>query len=660
MGSINISEVLKKAVQAIDKEIEAVLERPSEEILYKGVFTDGPSGTFRYVFPCTNPSIQYAEKVLVECNGKQAEAVPLDYSDQKITLGFEDSFGKEIATAHLSWENDFILRCIKSRLLQISETDEASGARIARMLSPEEVSADENPDIINDGLRNSAQVHAMKMAVSQPVSFIWGPPGTGKTATLGFIIASYLKAGKRVLFASNTNRAVDIGVLSTIQALLYDNPMVDLTNCTRFGESVISDQRLDQVLFEHQIEKFLAERKDKAVSLATTLDQWRSAEKEIEQKIRDGYHIDEAQEHQLIALQQAIQKHGGAEALEEKIADLATRTHATEFRFLRKKNLVAATLAKVCTSELLHDAEFDAVVVDESSMASLPFLLVLAAMARKHLVLVGDPMQLPPIAITSNFEARSFLEQDIYALLSGARTIGEYFEWHDKNPGITAFFDVQFRLKEDLADIISDIFYEGRLKTHEKKSVATNGKKSLSAQVIDSSPLIPEIIQDNSRAGFRPVNKVHHKILEELLRKLVQSGHARQEDIGIIVPFRSSVWTVRQMLRDKGFGEIEVGTIHTFQGREKEVIVFDTVMAADAQHGFPRHYSVRPFDEDKNGLAVPRLLNVAFSRCKQNMFVIADMNHIQKVYSGKFLHRLLMAMGRFSLERLGLSSVGQS
>ena len=65
--------------------------------------------------------------------------------------------------------------------------------------------------IAQDGHRNDAQKDAIEKALTNRTVFIWGPPGTGKTATLGYIIANYLEQGKSVLFASNTNRAVDVG-----------------------------------------------------------------------------------------------------------------------------------------------------------------------------------------------------------------------------------------------------------------------------------------------------------------------------------------------------------------------------------------------------------------------------------------------------------------
>jgi len=72
------------------------------------------------------------------------------------------------------------------------------------------------------------------------------------------------------------------------------------------------------------------------------------------------------------------------------------------------------------------------------------------------------------------------------------------------------------------------------------------------------------------------------------------------------------------------------------------VIIFDTMMTGEPnQYGKIRHYTVRPFDEEKNGLSVPRLLNVALSRAKDRLILVADLRHIEAVYSAKFLGRLV-------------------
>jgi DNA replication ATP-dependent helicase Dna2 len=57
---------------------------------------------------------------------------------------------------------------------------------------------------------NPAQNEAVQMAVgAQDVALVHGPPGTGKTYTLGQIVRALVERGDRVLLSAFTNRAVD-------------------------------------------------------------------------------------------------------------------------------------------------------------------------------------------------------------------------------------------------------------------------------------------------------------------------------------------------------------------------------------------------------------------------------------------------------------------
>lgn len=67
------------------------------------------------------------------------------------------------------------------------------------------------------------------------------------------------------------------------------------------------------------------------------------------------------------------------------------------------------------------------------------------------------------------------------------------------------------------------------------------------------------------------------------------------DEIGIITPYNNQVNAIRQQLPD-----IEVGTVHKFQGREKEVIIMSVVSN-----------QINDFIDD------PHLINVAVSRAKK-------------------------------------------
>lgn len=54
------------------------------------------------------------------------------------------------------------------------------------------------------------QLSAKKHAISQPISLIWGPPGTGKTHVMSEIAIEFLKQGKTVLIVSHSNVCLEI------------------------------------------------------------------------------------------------------------------------------------------------------------------------------------------------------------------------------------------------------------------------------------------------------------------------------------------------------------------------------------------------------------------------------------------------------------------
>ncbi|SHF30675.1 AAA domain-containing protein [Fodinibius roseus] len=650
MSDKKVKKLIKRALEAVNAEIEAVREKPAHEVLFDGVLSDHhPPGVFYYEFESKNTSLRFAEIIRAEMEGyeEEFELYPVEISEEKAILHFPHNFGGTLPKVTLEWENDFILRRLRTELQKILDREDRQvRERIGRLFYPDadrHHSKDPDTRVLDDSRRNDAQHESLLKALQNKVLYVWGPPGTGKTSTLGFMIANYLIKGKRVLFAANTNRAVDVGLLSALEALTAVEKEHLEEKATRFGEMALDSERLETVLFDRHIEKKAKEQERQAADLSNLLGKYQKLQKEIDNLMDHGESVPQELDDEIARLGERLDKHGGEAALEEKVDRLIS---VNERRELEGMQLVATTLAKVCTSDLFDGQEFDAVVIDEASMANLPYLMVLTAMAGDHIVVVGDPMQLPPIAITGDMEARQFLEEDIFTYASKAKSTEDLFAWHDRNRPLTTFFDTQYRLNKDLAEVLSSVFYEGRLKTaapgnERKMTSAPTTAKAPTVHVIDSQKYGPELTQKDEGRGFSPVNEVHSVILTRILKRLILQNHVPMEEIGVIVPFRSTVYDIRGELYEQGLDVVEVGTIHTFQGREKKVIIFDTVMSGEDSYGRRRHYSVRPFDEEKNGLAVPRLLNVALSRSKDRLVILADMDHINKVYANKFLGELL-------------------
>ena len=84
---------------------------------------------------------------------------------------------------------------------------------------------------------NPLQADALRVVATKPVTYIWGPPGTGKTVTMGSLVAALANLGQKVLLVSNTNLAVDTALEQcldrfTVATTLTDGVML------RLGEMV--------------------------------------------------------------------------------------------------------------------------------------------------------------------------------------------------------------------------------------------------------------------------------------------------------------------------------------------------------------------------------------------------------------------------------------
>lgn len=647
-GTKKVRKLLKEAIAAIEDEISAVQQHPRRDVLTAPEFLEEEED-FTYRFESTNPSFEHVDELTLISADPPITGEVVRMDEKHIIIRFEKRPKEPFIQGEVEWVNDFVLQRTLEQLEYLSSAgDSAQIERLTEIFGEVPESGEAVEQILHDGYRNEAQQQAIQKAMSNRVTYVWGPPGTGKTATLGYIVANYIKAGMKVLFASNTNRAVDVGLLSVMQALQQLQMQVETDRITRFGDAALESELLSRLSFEEQLD---ARRREIIGQTLDTNQQMRLKQlDEMRAKLEKSGRKMPAKlqnEYEMLTLQlDGSGKEDAAEAAQSELEQL-------RYRELVRKKLIATTLARVCTSDILPTLNFDAVVIDEASMASIPYILVLASRSKAHIVFAGDPMQLPPIATTNTAKHRDFLEKDVYTMASEADSMEQLFVWKDENPGITCFFDTQYRLEDDLAEVISEVFYDGRLKSGKAQAIihapsqqlslqdVRSPKSDVSVHLVNTTRYGPWIDTPKSEYGFRPVNQVHRDLVLELVKRLVQKEQLHPSQIGIIVPFRSVVWDYRRELYSSNFSGVEVGTIHTFQGREKEAILFDLVMSGAGETQPRRHFTVRPFDETKNGLSVPRLLNVAFSRAKKHMVVLADMDHVQRVYRGKFLGNLL-------------------
>lgn len=653
--SFDPSTLAKQSIKALESEIDTLRAYPAVVEWRDGARV----GAREFKFRSMHPALRFAESIRGLIPGQEeeemAEVVSMEHGET--VLRFTHFDRPVLSNLRLEWENEFVPRKTRDEMVGLTKQEEwLQRTEVLGLLSGSEQEQDafaaSSPPPVMDPMLNASQRAAIHAALTKPCIYLWGPPGTGKTATLGHIVALSLAQGDRVLLVSNTNRAVDVVLKSACLALERNQVAIQPNRLTRFGDPVIDDDQIQGLAFSYQLEQIQAERRDQVSDEIQLLNRATKA-KEALDRVAKGKKPSSTVQLEWELVQEALKPYGSLDELEELIDESVYTRERTEFR---RKSLVATTLAKVSTSDLFRQHEFDVLVVDEASMAHIPQLLVAASHAKKRVIVAGDPMQLPPISVAEEPEARAFMELDIFSLVSGAKTSSALFEWHDQRRDVTFFFDQQYRMKDRLAKVISSVFYDGRLRTElaeeytdgppdEQQSLAIENPP---ATIINTESKDPYVIQEEGERGFRPMNPVHSDAVSKTILKILEKGWS-QHDIGVIVPFRHVANQLMRRWTQEGLGDLEVGTIHTFQGREKPIIIFDTVMSGDRSSSKgERHYTVRPLDETKNEnpLHVQRLLNVACSRAKEELLIFADMRHIRKLYHDKTLGKLITRLSQ--------------
>jgi AAA domain len=101
---------------------------------------------------------------------------------------------------------------LREVLKNVDEGEATLGSKSFGLFSYNEQSAPYNP--VFGRLRpHPCQLQAAQMALGGEVTYIIGPPGTGKTFTLAAIALEHLRLGRTVLIASHTNIAIDNAVM---------------------------------------------------------------------------------------------------------------------------------------------------------------------------------------------------------------------------------------------------------------------------------------------------------------------------------------------------------------------------------------------------------------------------------------------------------------
>lgn len=256
---------------------------------------------------------------------------------------------------------------------------------------------------------------------------------------------------------------------------------------------------------------------------------------------------------------------------------------------------------------------FDVAIIDEASQCDIASCFPILYRAKKA-VIVGDDKQLPHLSFLEKAKEQSFMSKyeiaDRYQLMWRFRT-NSMFDIANYYSTAPVLLDEHFRSLPPIIDFSNKEFYGNRIRIMKQDSTDIR-----SLRLIE----VPEGKVDFDATRNLPEIEAVVKCLHELIVDSEREDPEHPITIGIVSPFRAQVEqlkvSVAKVLSDFMIHkhQIEIGTAHTFQGDEKDIILASWAVA---NNSFPQSLTF---------LQKPNLFNVAITRARKQMinFVSRD------------------------------------
>lgn len=250
--------------------------------------------TYLYRFPLHEElkNLRDDTPVRVVCSRSEVEGTIVSISKGSITVALEADLGPKIALAKLITDDSFLIEKLREKLVEIENGtvhfNYELGASVIGVEAPSSSFAEPVPQVFTNAKLNEDQKTAIRLAFGSHTSFIWGPPGTGKTTTLAHVVESYYRAGHSVLIVSNTNVAVDTALQKIAERLDKDPEFYEGTVLRHGPLGKESDERYgDHVNIDKVVERL---GKDLEIQRQAT-------QHELLEKHREAEPLREALEH---------------------------------------------------------------------------------------------------------------------------------------------------------------------------------------------------------------------------------------------------------------------------------------------------------------------------------------------------------------------------
>ncbi|MCM1327060.1 MAG: AAA domain-containing protein [Bacteroidales bacterium] len=529
----------------------------------------------------------------------------------------------------------------------------------------------EYPITLIDKRINLDQLLAINNAMKYPIAYIQGPPGTGKTNTIINTIVTAFFNERTVLFASYNNHPIN-SVFEKLRNMEYKGkkipfPVLRLGNQDKVKEAIeyikkVYAQVKEVTVYESTLDKNKDDRSERAKKLSDLLKKYEDVldfkERretlnrmlEYQRRMKASLEMvpfqSDLQGRQLNQVQEKIGELGETtdeEALalldnnleelykylfytsaryikrlgEEKYKELRDilfeeegEKQAADFgRYLsntsnvKKLQKIFPVIITTCISaHKLGEPKpvFDMVIIDEASQCNTAVSLV-PIIRGENLMLVGDPQQLNPVIL---------LDELTNQKLRKKYNVADEYDYR-ANSIYKTFL---------ACDAVSD---EVLLHNHyrcNRKIIEFNNKKYYNSKLkicSDSKEQNP-LVLINVKSNRSDAKNTADGEVEEIVRYACQN---KDKTIGVITPFVNQRKLIEQAVQREKLQNVACGTVHAFQGDEKDVVLFSMALTDQTQAG--------TYEWLKNN---KELINVATSRARDKLILLLDEDNLARLH----------------------------
>ncbi|OYQ36843.1 hypothetical protein CHU95_03485 [Niveispirillum lacus] len=548
---------------------------------------------------------------LLEADAEPLRVEGVDAVGQKMPLRalkvFDDALGLVEISFHDANADAHALRYLA--VVGASYTQEIMARSAGSALEKRFVSPTVRADLfhLEEGPANTTRSHANTPSTiidtalaDEGVFAVWGPPGTGKTTLVVALLRRFLtdweSSGKplpaRVLVVAPTHVAVN----EVMQRLLKEAPGL----AERIVRYVAQASRIEGTSLVN-------------CSQDRLIESWRASALAPASGVHPGWRA-------LIEGDDGTLARGVREALSRWI--LAGR----EVHAVTSMGMSRADFA-------LLDKEFDLVVFDEAGKAFAPEIL-LPAMRAHRLVLVGDHKQLPPTVTEEMLgdDGTNRLDpQEVEALLRDSYFHHLFQSLPDSHKAMLA---VQHRMHPKIGAAVSELFYEGRLKSSRQDTDWALTRQRLT--IVDCSD-VPEY-RHRFVQGKSLENEFERRVAVELVAALATDGACL-----VICPYQAQRVAVEHEIRRRCLEHrVQTTTVDAVQGGEADIVLLLMTRSGG----------------NTNFLLDENRMNVALSRARECAIVIGHVRALTVREANPISRLLIHGKGACSLLHLRVPAEG--